>query len=213
MSYESYTNIFNAVKSELNRKDITDSQIAQFIRVAEKRCYRDLRIPPMEVKALLTTVGPDYENSPHDTSKTAVPKDWLETISITDEYGRALESISQQQFRTLPIRAVAGDPMYFCREHLFFRFWPNIPEGEKVVCYYYKEPDAGSTTNEEPEAYHMVGEAIFYGAVAEGWRFVREPDKVQFYAGLFAQLLQQQQALSKQSDISGSTLISKNPYA
>ena len=166
----------------------------------------------METKALCTTVDPDYDNSPHDTSNFPVPPNWLETISLTDEYGRAIEYVSQQRFRQLPIRETGNDPIYFTREHYLFRLWPNIPDGEKVVLLYYAEPDAGSTSNEEPETYHLIGESLFYGAVAEGWRFVRDMDKHNFYRQLFADLLEQHQLKAKTADYSGSTLIAQNPY-
>lgn len=213
MNYTSYTEIANAVRDECDRSDLTDGRIDTFIRTTERRSYRDLRIPGMEVKGLITSAGPDWESNPQDTSRFSVPTNWLETITCTTEDGFPLEYISQQQYRNLPPRAQSRRAEFFAREHWVFRVWPNVPDQTKFVLYYYAEPEPGdAVTNNEPEMYHTIGEAIYLGAVSEAWRFFRDPEKHAYFRELFAEILGQIQKQAGMSDISGSTLISKNPY-
>jgi hypothetical protein len=210
VDYTTFTGIRSAVQEELNRSDATDALVASFIRITETRCYRSLRVPSMEVKSELFIVPPsasDAEGAPYFFA----PQDWIETITLTNAEGKPVEYVSQQYFRSLT--PVAGDrPVYFTREANKFLVWPT-PACESVVMYYYKRPASGDPdTNNTPAVYSDIGEAIFYGAVSEGWRYFREEEKYQYYRALFAELLEQLQEQHDQSDVSGATMISKNPY-
>lgn len=213
MQYESYTEISDAIKDECNRTDLTDGRIATFIRTSERRIYRDLRVPLMEVKGLITSAGPDWDTNAQDTSRFSVPTNWLETILCTTEDGNPLQYVSQQEFRHLTPRAQSLEAIFFTREHWVFRVWPNVPDQTKFVLYYYAEPEAADpVTNNSPEIYHTIGEAVYLGAVSEAWRFFRDQEKHAYYRDLFAEVAGQIQSLARSSDISGSTLITKNPY-
>lgn len=210
MSYETYPEIVTAVREELNRSDLTDPQIASFIRICEMRAYRSLRIPAMEVKVALPVL-PAPPGEADGVAYFSPPDRWLESISLTNEDGRPIEFVSQQEFRkrisTSSVRFTV-----FTREADKFLLWPSSGVGE-VVMYYYQMPLRGNTTdNTTPAIYQDVGEALFFGAVSEGWRFFREPEKHATYLQMYAETLNQVNDQYRQSDVSGSTLITKNPY-
>lgn len=210
MLYETYTEIVTAVRDELNRSDITDAQIQTFIRITERRVYRELRIPPMEAKDALPIL-PASPAEADSTERFSPPGRWLETITLTTESGTPVEFVTQQLFRNLT-KGAGGRSIYFTREQDVFLLWPAAG-GDTVQMYYYQEPLPGDAeTNNTPEIYQYVGEGVFFGAVSEGWRFVREPEKHMYYKEQFAEVLGQLAMQYKQSDISGSTLITKNPY-
>ena len=68
MSITNYTELKTAVADWLNRDDLTDARITDFIQMAENRIFHVLRVPPMEKYANLTT---DTEG------KVTVPGDFL----------------------------------------------------------------------------------------------------------------------------------------
>jgi hypothetical protein len=211
VDYSTYPGILEAVKNELNRADISLAELKSFIRISELRAYRELRIPTMEIKARINVLPPG-DDVTDDTSRFPVPSNWLETITLTDEDGTPIEYISQQHFRSLG-QGHAPRGQFFTREHVFFRVWPTVPQGRYVMLYYYGEPPAGNETdNTEPAAYRNIGEALFFGAVSEGWRYLRDDSKQMYWRELFAEILQQVQSQARVSEIAGSTLISKNPY-
>lgn len=210
MEYTTYADLQSAIRSELDRTDITDAQIASFIRISERRAYRALRVPSMEVKAALPVLpGSDTESD--SVPYIEIPAEWIETITLTDEAGRAVEYITQQKFRHLA-RNAQGSLRFFAREGQKFLLWP-VTADAMVFLYYYSMPAFGdATTNPTPVNYPEVGEALFYGSVSEGWRFIRDNEKYGYYRELFAETLDLLQSQHKQSDVSGSTMITKNPY-
>jgi hypothetical protein len=210
VSYETFPEIVAAVREELNRADLTDPQIASFIRISEIRAYRSLRIPSMEVKSGLPVL-PAPEGEADGVAQVAPPERWLETISLTNDDGTPIEFVSQQYFRQL-IRAAGHKYRIFTREAGAFLLWPSAGI-EQVQMYYYQMPLAGSISNPQPATYADIGEALFFGAVSEGWRFFREPDKYATYRQMYVDFLDQVQLQYKQSDVSGSTIITKSPYA
>ena len=222
MDYTTYTGIRSAVQEELNRSDATDALVASFIRIAEMRCYRSLRVPSMEVKETVFVLPP----AAGETEGSAfffTPARWAETITLTDTSGRPVEYVSQQYFRGLD-HSTGDRPVYFTREGDKFLVWPAPGDSsgsgacpgsgyDRLVLYYFRTPQAGNaSTNNSPSIYQDVGEAIFFGAVSEGWRYFRENEKYLYYRELFAEVLGQLQEQHDQGDISGATLISKNPY-
>jgi hypothetical protein len=210
VDYTTYDGLLEAVREELLRSDVTDAQLKSFIRLAEQRAFRTLRIPAMEVKSALSVV-PATEGEADSFASIPVPARWLETITLTDSQGRPIEYISQQYFRKLP-RFAAGRLIYFTREANNFLLSPGAPD-EEVILYYYEKPEPGDTNaNPEPPIYQVLGECLFHGAVSEGWRFFREMEKSEYYKSLSIELLVQLQEQHDQANVSGSTLISKNPY-
>lgn len=210
MSYETYPLIVAAVDEELNRADLTDPQIYSFIRICELRAYRSLRIPSMEVKSALPVL-PAPPGEADGVNYFAPPARWLETISLTNENGAPIEYVSQAHFRSL-IASSATKFQVFTREAGSFLLWPSSGV-ENVHMYFYEMPVRGDAiTNTAPATYLDIGEALFFGAVSEGWRFFREPDKYQTYRQMFVDALTQVQEQYDQSDVSGSTIITKNPY-
>jgi hypothetical protein len=210
VDYSTFTNIRSAVQDELNRSDATDALVASFIRITEIRAYRSLRIPEMEVQEplfVIDTGSYDASGRPY----CQLPSRWLETITMTDTAGTPLEYVSQQYFRKL-VPQSGTQLSYYTREGNNLLLYPTT-EDQAVNFYYYQRPEYGdAATNNTPAIYATIGEALFFGSVAEGWRYFREEEKYAYYRSLFAELLEQLQQQHKQSDISGSTLISKNPY-
>lgn len=210
MDYSTFAGLQSAVRSELDRTDTTDAQINSFIRITERRAYRGLRIPSMEVKIALPVL-PGAPGESDSVPYVEVPSDWIETITLTDEGGRGVEYITQQKFRQLNHESYS-DLMFFTREGQKFLLWPTTGNQE-VFLYYYAKPDAGDAdANPAPPIYADIGEALFYGAVGEGWRFHRDNDKAAYYRALFSETLELLMRQHKQSDVSGSTMITKNPY-
>jgi len=219
--YDVYAELRTAVGDELNRTDITDSQLDSFIRIAERRTWRKLRIPPMEVRASLSVVQPDRALDPDGLSEANIPADYLEPILFTSEVGYKIEWISSQQMRTLPTYQAVSDnlagPSYVTRERNQFKFWPSYTG--PVILSYYAEPEPAKYFSEQPEnggenpeIYDIIGEGIFYRAVAEGWRFVREPAKFEQYKKLWAAVMQDTSEQYANTDVTASTMITKNPY-
>lgn len=219
--YDVYAELRTAVGDELNRTDITDSQLDAFIRIAERKSWRKLRIPTMENRVSLSVVQPDRDLDPDGLAEANIPADFLEPILFTSSTGYKIEWISSQQLRSLPTYVAVGSnlegPTFVSRERNQFKFWPSYTGS--VILTYYAEPEPAlyfsqqpANSGENPEIYDIVGEGIFYRAVAEGWRFVREPEKFAQYNAMWADVMNDTQEQYNNTDWTGSTLQTKNPY-
>lgn len=58
----------------LNRSDLSNNQVDQFIEMGESKIYEHLRIPPLEKTVVLTISS--------DTSRISIPSDFLELIEF-----------------------------------------------------------------------------------------------------------------------------------
>lgn len=216
-----YQTIFDEIRDELNRDDLTEAKINSFIRQAEKSLYRNLRIPPNLKRVSGSVVLPDWnpelspgvpnpDYRPYDASGFAVPTDYLEAFLMTDGNGRQVTRISAQEFRTLP-RQTADAPIYFTEETGQFYFWPSYV-GDFFFMYYY-EPEPLSITATENEVSHVIGEAILYAGIANGWRYIRDPEKHAYFQELAKTVFAEVTDQWKRQQMSGSTMQTRNPYA
>ncbi len=67
-------NLRTTVADWLNRSDLTDAQLNQFIEMGESKVYEHLRIPPLEKTTIVTIAS--------DTSSITIPSDFLELIEL-----------------------------------------------------------------------------------------------------------------------------------
>lgn len=217
---DTYDGIFAEVQRQLNRTDLTTDDLNSFIRLAEKRLYRKLRIPANQKKVTATVALPDWnpetspgvpnpDYRPYDASGFGIPGDYLEGFLTYDFNGSKIERISSQYFRSLP-NQIAHTATYYTGEAGQFYFWPSF-SGDVFMLYYF-EPEPISSTNQQNEVTHIIGEAIVYGAIAEGWRFIRDQEKYGYFRQLMQECFEEVTAQWRQQEMSGSSMQAKNPY-
>ena len=217
----SYDTIFAFVQSELNRGDFGTEDIDRFIRLAEKRLYRKLRIPANQKKVTGAVALPDWSPklddgvtdnpnyAPYDASGFFLPPDYLEGFLMTDGSGNYVERISEQEFRKLS-RTQSAFPSFWTIEAGQVYFYPSF-NGDFFFIYYY-EPDPISSTNQSNPVTEVIGEAISYMAVSEGWRFIRDPEKQMYYAEIAGSIFKEVTDQWNRSQTSGGSNVSRNPY-
>ena len=201
MSITTYTELKTAVADWLNRDDLTDARITDFIQIAENRIFHELRIPPMETTAVLTV---------NATGKVALPANYLEARDVIYN-DRQLERVSLAQI--LSQTQAQGTPLWFARDTVALRFWPNLLEDDTVTLVYYGEPTKLSATNATNDVFDMAPELYLYGAlIAAGTYVGAPPERMSLWSESFNDAMQRLLGHARQAEASGSTLTTQSGY-
>lgn len=202
MSITTYDELRASIADWINRDDIADARLREFVQIAENRIFHVLRIPPMETFANLTT---DSEG------RVTIPGDFLEARDVIFD-GKPLERISSTEFFSLA--PTQGVPVSFAREAVYLRLWPTPGPGVTgMSMIYYALPEALSTSNQTNPVFAMAPELYLYGALVAAGTYVGSPiEKIQVWSESFNDTLRRMTDNTRQADVSGSTNAVANGY-
>ena len=206
MSITNYTELKARISDWLNRDDITDAALADFVQIAENKIFHQLRVPTMEKTAYCT---PDSEG------KVTIPGDFLEAKDVF---------YSDSNFTKQPLSRVSltvlynhlqkqGVPEEFARETIYLRFWPTPFSTGTITLVYYAQPTALSSSNPTNAIFSMAPELYLYGAlVAAGAYIMVDPAKMQLWSQLFEEMMQRMTDHARISEYSGAVISVANGY-
>ena len=164
-SIQDQVTLRSGIASWLNRSDLTDSQIDDFVSIGEARVYEDLRVPPLEISQGFSVTATN--------SSIIVPEGFLEMIELkkdetTKDDDITLRRIDSQAFNNNPIshaytrhignflltdkealqKASGNYTMYYYRaeDPIGTYATATTAAGAFVVGSYYKIAVAGNTT-------------------------------------------------------------------
>lgn len=205
MSITTYSELKTAVADWLNRDDITDARLSDFISFGESRIFHDLRIPTMERVVLLDTDSNGMAYIPADFLE---PKDVffndlpLERLSLTDLMSRG---------------SASGRPYAFARENGMIRFYPNPGDttdtDDEIRMIYYAEPDRLSSTNASNSVFLLAPDMYLYGAlISAGIYLTVPPEKLNTWGQAFEDIKARLTTHARQSEVSGATMTVQSGY-
>lgn len=205
MSITTYSELKTAVADWLNRDDLDDGRLGDFIQFSENRIYHELRIPTMERVVLLDTDSDGQAYIPADflEAKDVFFNDApLDRVSLTDLMSRTTAS---------------GSPKCFARSNGYLKFWPNPGDttttGDDLRMIYYAEPARLSADNADNSVFLLAPDLYLYGALVSAGVYVGSPpEKIALWQQSFDDLMQRLMLHSRQADVSGSTLSIKSGY-
>ncbi len=195
MSITNYTELKTAVADWLNRDDIDDARLREFVQIAENRIFHVLRIPPMEKYANITT----------DTQgRVAIPGDFLEAKDVLFD-GKPLDRLTTTEFYAR--QPTQGTPVAFSRETIYLRLWPTPGPGVAgMSVIYYALPTALSDSNATNPVFAMAPEMYLYGALTAAGAYIGSPvEKIQVWSESFNDTIRRVMDNARQADVSGAT--------
>lgn len=103
-----YATLKSDIAALLVRSDLTDTDLARFVRLGEARIRRRVRIRAMETTTALAVTG----------QSTALPTDFLEARAVTldTSNGRTLKPLTPDQLRSSAYSDEAGEPRFYAIE-------------------------------------------------------------------------------------------------
>jgi len=178
MSFTSYTELQTTIAGYLARSDLT-SQIPDFIRLAETRLRRDLRIRQMLKSVTTVTIASD--------ETVELPSDFLEIrdLVIVGNPVQPLNYSSPSAFNRNARTWESGKPLDYTILSLDLQLAP-IPDAVYTVkMLYFAAPEFLSSTNSSNAFLANTPDALLYGALLEAEPYLMNDARINTWGTMF----------------------------
>lgn len=202
MSFTSYSDLQTAIAGYLARTDLT-TQIPDFIRLAETRLRRDLRIRQMLKSVTTATVGGD--------STVELPSDFLEVrdFVVVGNPIQPLNYYSPSAFNRNTRSWESGKPIDYTVLANDFQLAP-IPDGVYTVkMFYFASPEFLSSTNTSNAFLANTPDALLYGSLLEAEPYLMNDSRINTWGTMFDRAMASITRSDAQGQYSGVPLVIK----
>ena len=178
MAFTSYSDLKTTIANYLARSDLT-SVIPDFIRLAEERLRRDLRIRQMLVVATANTTAGD--------STIGLPSDFLEMrdIHLNTVPIASLAYEAPNAFYANNRSSEAGLPRTYTVLASELQFSPIPDSAYTAQMLYYAKPTLLSDTNTSNVFLANCPDALLYAALGEAEPYLMNDARLQVWASLY----------------------------
>jgi hypothetical protein len=178
MSIASYSELQTAVASYLARTDLT-SQITDFIRFAELRLRRELRIRQMLKSVTTTTTSGD--------STVELPSDFLEIrdFIVSTNPVQPLTYSSPSAFSRNARTTESGKPLDYTILASEFQLAPIPDSAYTVKLLYYSAPEFLSDTNSSNAFMANAPDALLYASLLEAEPFLMNDARINTWGTMY----------------------------
>jgi len=178
MAFTSYTTLKSTIADYLARSDLT-TQITDFVRLAEERLRRELRIRPMLKVATANTTAND--------STVSLPSDFLamKDLHIDGNPVKVLQFQNTSNFFRNSRSSDKGVPTMYTLLGSEFQFAPYPDAVYTLRMVYYHKPDFLSDSNASNLFLANCPDLLLYGALAEAEPYLMNDERIQTWASLY----------------------------
>jgi hypothetical protein len=196
MGITNYSDLQATIASYLARSDLT-VQIPDFIRLAEVRLGRDLRIRQMLKSSVTNTTGGD------DT--VSLPPDFLQLrdLYVVTNPIRDLQYVTPSVFSRNGRVTESGLPVYYTVIANEFKFAPVPDTDYSLRALYYAAPEYLSDSNPSNVFLAYTPDLLLYGSLIEAEPFLMNDARIQLWAGMYDRGLSSLTAADDASENSG----------
>ena len=178
MAITTYSDLQTTVANYLARSDLT-VQIPDFIRLAEIRLRRDLRIRQMMNAATTTTTGGD--------ATVALPSDFLEVRDLVVQTNpvRPVNYISPSVFSRNARVTESGVPLDYTILATEFKFAPVPDTAYTLEIVYYAAPPYLTNSNTNNVFLANCPDLLLYASLVEAEPYLMNDARIQVWAGMY----------------------------
>lgn len=196
MSFTSYAELQTTIAGYLARSDLT-SQIPDFIRLAETRLRRDLRIRQMLKSVTTPTVAAD--------STVELPSDFLEVrdFVVVGNPIQPLNYFSPSAFNRNTRTWESGKPNSYTVLANDFQLAPIPDSVYTVKLLYFAAPAFLSSSNTSNAFLANTPDALLYGALLEAEPYLMNDARLTVWASLFDRAMSSINRSDQQGQYSG----------
>lgn len=199
MAIGTFSELKDAIKSWSKRTDL-DSTIPDFIKLAETRINRNIRVRSMETRVTASTVsGQKYYGLP--TNFVQMRHFKLNTSPVTD-----LEYLTPERLDTLWAGSQTGKPLVYTLVGDEVRVAPTPGSVYTMEMLYYQKFAALSDTNPTTELLTSSPDIYLYGALIELSAFTEHNEGILKWTQLFNETITAMQNEDNRDRHSGSAL-------
>lgn len=196
MAFTSYSDLKTTIANYLARSDLT-SVIPDFIRLAEERLRRDLRIRQMLVVATASTTGGD--------STVGLPTDFLEMrdIHVNTNPITSLSYEAPNAFYASSRATESGLPKTYTVLASELQFSPIPDSAYTVQMLYYAKPPLLSDSNASNVFLANCPDALLYASLGEAEPYLMNDARLQVWASLYDRAVASISVSDQSSEYSG----------
>jgi hypothetical protein len=178
MAITTYSDLQTTIASYLARSDLT-AQIPDFIRLAETRLRRDLRIRQMMSAATTSTTGGD--------ATVALPSDFLEVRDLVVQTNpvRPVNYISPSVFSRNARVTESGVPLDYTILATEFKFAPVPDTNYTIEIVYYATPPFLTDSNSSNVFLANCPDLLLYAALGEAEPYLMNDARIQVWAAMY----------------------------
>ena len=178
MAFTNYSDLKSTIADYLGRSDLT-AQIPTFVRLAEERLRRDLRIRQM-LKVVTA-------NTTADDNTVSLPADFLamKDIHIDTTPVRVLQFQNTSNFFRNARAKDKGVPTMYTLLGSEFQFAPIPDTAYTLRMVYYYKPDFLSDSNTSNLFLANCPDLILYGALAESEPYLMNDERLATWSALY----------------------------
>lgn len=179
MSFESYSSLKTTIANYLARNDLTD-QIPDFIRLAEYRLRREIRIRQMLKSATTATTAGD--------KTIELPTDFLEArdIFVVGNPSQSLSYVSPSALTANSRSTQSGKPNQYTVLASEFQLSPVPDSNYTVEMLYYAAPALLSDSNASNVFLANLPDMLLYGALLEAEPYLMNDARLQTWIGMYS---------------------------
>lgn len=191
-----YSDLKTAVANYLARTDLTD-QIPDFIRFAEIRLRRDLRIRQMLKTVTTSTTGGD--------NTVELPADFLEIRDFIVQTNpvQPLDYMSPSLFSRNSRRTESGKPIDYTIMATDFMLAPIPDTAYTLEMIYYAAPTFLSTSNTTNVFINNAPDALLYGSLLEAEPYIMNDARLQTWSSMYGRAIEALRTSDERSQYSG----------
>jgi hypothetical protein len=202
MSFETYTELQTTIANYLARSDLT-TQIPDFIRLAELRLRRDLRIRQMLKSVTTVTVAGD--------ETVELPSDFLEVrdLVIVGTPVQPLSYYSPSAFNRNTRSWESGKPIDYTVLANDFQLSPVPDAVYTVKMFYFASPTFLSSSNASNAFLANTPDALLYGSLLEAAPYLMDDARINTWGTMFDRAMASITRSDEQGQYSGVPLVIK----
>jgi len=202
MAITTYSGLQTTIANYLARTDLT-SQIPDFIRLAETRLRRELRIRQMLKSATTLTTGGD--------ATVALPSDFLEVrdLIVVANPVRPISYMSPSVFSRNARVTESGYPIDYTILATEFKFAPIPDTAYTLEILYFAAPEFLSDTNTSNVYLAICPDLLLYGSLVEAEPYLMNDQRIQLWAGMYQKGVDAITTSDEQAQYSGVPLAMK----
>lgn len=196
MAFDSYSSLKTTIASYLARTDLT-AIIPDFIRLAEERLRRDLRIRQMLVVATADTTGGD--------STVGLPTDFLEMrdIHLNTNPVSTISYMAPNAFYNNARTTESGKPTFYTVLASEMQLAPVPDTAYQLQMLYYAKPPLLSDANPSNVFLANCPDALLYASLAEAEPYLMNDARIQIWASLYDRAINSISTSDQSSEYSG----------
>ena len=200
MAITSYTTLISAVKTYLNRSDISDDQVKEFISLAEASFNRVLRTRN-QIKRSTSNVSTQFVTQPTDLLE-------LYNIQLNSDPIVRLEQVSLSKMDELKsASSTTGKPRYFAITGADFEFYPAPDTTYEIEVIYYKTIVPLSTSNTDNFLLTNQVDIYLFGTLVQAEPFLMNDERIGVWGALLGKAIEELRISDERSQTESGTIV------